>query len=66
MLLEAVSQHRAIDLVEKPIVYLDDSIGANAEDVLIVGSMMNLAQWHAVWDHCVLERSREYLAANIV
>jgi hypothetical protein len=55
--LETVSQHRSVDLVENVLAHLDDVVGPQADDLVVEGGVMDLAQREAVGDHrCTTER----------
>jgi thiamine monophosphate synthase len=50
-LLEAVLQHRTVDFPQNVVAYVDRRIRIDADDVHVVGRMMNLAQSQAVRDY---------------
>ena len=49
-LLQAVPEHRTVELLENVRPDFHDEIGTNAQDVLVEGSVMDLAQADAVGD----------------
>jgi hypothetical protein len=54
--LEAVNQHGAIFLVEDVLAHLDNQIGSDPDEVLVEGSVVELAEGQAVRDHRGSER----------
>ena len=68
MALKPVFQHRAVDLVQEPLVNLDNIVGPDSEDVPVVGGVVDLAegepilddgraQWIVVGTMCAASRS---------
>ena len=57
-LLKPIAQHRTIDFSKDIGADLDDSIGADAEDVRVVRRVVDLAQRGPVRDHRCAERMR--------
>jgi hypothetical protein len=49
-------QHWAVDLAEYVAADFDDQIGADAEDVVVEGGVMDLAQGEAVRDYRPAQR----------
>lgn len=48
--LDPVGQHGAVDFSQNVVSNFHDKIGADAQNVSIKGSMVNLAQRYAVYD----------------
>ncbi len=44
VMLQTMAEHRAVDLVQQSVMYLDREVGPNTENVLVVGGVVNLAQ----------------------
>ena len=51
VLLKAVSQHRAIYLVQQSVVDFDLMVRCDSKDVLVIGGVMNLAERHAIGNY---------------
>ncbi|MGI8869592.1 MAG: hypothetical protein ACR2F6_12250 [Mycobacteriales bacterium] len=54
--LQAVAEHRSVDLIEQPVVDLDDEVGWDAADVAVVRRVVDLAEGQAVGDHRLTAR----------
>lgn len=50
-MLQAVREHRPVDLVQEPCVDVHRAVGVDAEQIAVVGQVMDCAQREAV-DHC--------------
>ena len=56
VLLQPMPEHRTVDFIKQAMVNLDDAVGADSKNVLVVSSMMNLAQCQAIWHHRQAQR----------
>jgi hypothetical protein len=55
-ILQAMTQHRAVDLLEDVVPDLDDEVGPNPDYVTVEGGMVQFAHGHPVRDHRLTSR----------
>jgi hypothetical protein len=54
--LQAVTQHRSIDLFQNVSTDLDEKLGCDPKDMTVEGGVMQLAQSDAIWNHWLTTR----------